>query len=306
MPDWREVLGEIQQRTNQASAAAQRASDIVRGQYLKKLADYTNRNVIAYYSGWLSKPAIAGLDITDQDKNGFMMAVHGLDKKKGLDLILHTPGGSIAATQSLVDYLRKIFNLDMRAVVPQIAMSAGTMLACSCRTIIMAKHSNLGPIDPHLSGVPAYGIIEEFKRAVKEVKAHPESAAIWHAIIGQYRPTFLGQCEHAIRWSNAFVLEQLETVMFQGEPNAKKQAAAIVRKLADYSGNRTHSRHIHAEACVQMGLKVEELEKDPQLQDLVLTVHHCYMHALSNTAAFKIIENNLGAAYVNQQAPKPS
>jgi hypothetical protein len=50
-----------------------------------------------------------------------------------------------------------------------------------------------------------------------------------------------------------------------------------------------------------MGLKIVELEKDPELQDLVLTVHHCYMHSLMNTSAFKIIENHKGAAFVKQQ-----
>mgnify|MGYP001606943066 FL=1 len=170
----------------------------------------------------------------------------------------------------------------------------------------MGKHSNLGPIDPHLSGVPAYGIIDEFKRAVKEVKKDPASAAIWREIIGQYRPTFLGQCQHAIKWSNDFVREQLERVMFEGEHEAKKKAAAIVRSLANYSGNRTHAKHIHADACGKMGLRVESLEADAALQDLVLTVHHCYMHALANTAVVKIIENQLGAAYVKQQAVLPS
>lgn len=305
MPDWRDVLQEIQQRSHQASVASQRASDAVRLQYLQKLVAHTDRNVIAYYSAWLSKPGIGGQDITDEDKNGFMMAVHKLDKTKGLDLILHTPGGSIAATQSLVDYLHKIFGNDMRAIVPQIAMSAGTMIACSCRTIVMAKHSNLGPIDPHLNGAPAYGIIEEFKRAVEEVKKDPESAAVWHAIIGQYRPSFLGQCQHAIRWSNAFVREQLTSVMFEGEPDAKQKASAIVRKLSDYSGNRTHAKHIHAEACEKMKLKVIKLESDAALQDLVLTVHHCYMHAMANTPTFKIIENHLGAAYAKQQVIAP-
>ena len=308
MPDWRDVFNEIQLKSHQASVAAQGASDLVRRDYLTRLANHTGRNVIVYYSGWLSKPSIAGLDITDEDKNGFMMAVHKLDHKKGLDLILHTPGGSVAATQSLVDYLRKIFGTNMRAIVPQIAMSAGTMLACSCRSIVMGKHSNLGPIDPHLNGVPAYGIIDEFKRAIKEVKKDPESAAIWREIIGQYRPAFLGQCQHAIKWSNDFVREQLETVMFQGEPEAKRKAAAVVRKLADYSGNRTHAKHIHAEACSQLGLKIESLEANDDLQDLVLTVHHCYMHTLANTAVIKIIENQLGAAYMKQQvmmaAPK--
>ncbi len=304
MPDWQDVLKEIQLSSAHANAAAQQASDTVRRKYLNQLATHTGRNVIAYYSGWLSKPSIAGLDITDQDKNGFMMAVHKLDKHKGLDLILHTPGGSVAATESIVDYLRKIFDLDIRAVVPQIAMSAGTMLACSCKSVVMAKHSNLGPIDPHLSGVPAQGVIEEFKRAVREVKARPESAAVWHAILSQYRPTFLGQCEHAIKWSNAFVRDQLTAVMFNGEADAGKKAAAIVKRLTKVSDNRSHSRHIHAQSCADMGLKIENLEEDKTLQDLVLTVHHCYMHALANTASFKIIENHLGAAYVNQQVTK--
>ncbi|MHB1126932.1 MAG: hypothetical protein ACYC2T_08230 [Bacillota bacterium] len=48
-----------------------------------------------------------------------------MDRSKGLDLILHTPGGEIAATESLVDYLRSMFGSDIRAIVPQIAMSCG-------------------------------------------------------------------------------------------------------------------------------------------------------------------------------------
>jgi ClpP class serine protease len=69
------------------------------------------------------------MEITDEDKNGFMMAVHKLDRTKGLDLFLHTPGGSISSTQSIVDYLHKMFGKNIRAIVPQIAMSAGTMIA---------------------------------------------------------------------------------------------------------------------------------------------------------------------------------
>ena len=37
--------------------------------------------------------------------------------------------GSIATTESLVNCLRKMFKRDIRAFVPQIAMSAGTMIA---------------------------------------------------------------------------------------------------------------------------------------------------------------------------------
>ena len=40
------------------------------------------------------------------------------------------------------------------------------------------------------------------------------------------------------------------------------------------------------------------------LQDLVLTVHHCYMNLLMNSAAYKIIENQNGIALIkNVQVP---
>lgn len=300
MPNWSEVLQEI----SNAFAMGAAAPDMVRRKYLKALNEHTSRNVIAYYSGWLSKPNLAQGEINDEDKNGFMMAVHELDRKKGLDLILHTPGGGIAATQSIVHYLRTMFNDDIRAIVPQLAMSAGTMIACSCKEIVMGKQSNLGPIDPQMRGIPAQGVIKEFKRVIKEIKKDPARISVWQPIISQYRPTFLSQCEQAIQWSNEFVESQLKEVMFKGEPQGKKKAAAIRRFLSDYSRNKTHDRHIHAEECKARGLKIIALEDDPTLQDLVLTVHHCYMHVFMNLHAYKVIENHLGRALVKNVAPK--
>ena len=60
---------------------------------------------------------------------GFMNALKGMDCSKGLDLILHTPGGSPAAAEAIVSYLRSKFHNDIRVIVPQISMSAGTMIA---------------------------------------------------------------------------------------------------------------------------------------------------------------------------------
>jgi len=303
MPDWGDVLKEIQGVTLQATQAAQGAMDLVRRKYLAELAKQTGRNVIAYYSAFLSKPDIPS-EISDEDKNGFMMCVHsigGLNRRKGLDLILHTPGGNIAATESLVDYLHQMFGRDIRAIVPQIAMSAGTMIACSCKEIILPRHGNLGPIDPHLRGFPAYGVKQEFARALREVKNDPSRTPIWQSIIGRYGPAFLSQCENAIAWSKAFVEYQLESGMFDGDRDAHKKAQRIVRQLTDYRGNKTHQRHIGFDELSAMGLKMTRLEDVQWHQDLVLTVHHCYMHALMNTASFKIIENHVGSAFVKQQ-----
>lgn len=305
MPNWGEILGEIRELASDGERQRQGAVDFVRRRYLKKLHEYTGRNVIAYYSGWLSKPGLQQSDISDEDKNGFMMAVHGLEREMGLDLILHTPGGAIGATHSLVNYIHQMFGHDLRTIVPQIAMSAGTMIACCSREILMAKHANLGPIDPHIRGLPAQGVIEEFKRACEEAGRDPASIPIWQAIIAQYEPAFLSRCENAIEWSNGFVTDQLRQVMFAEEPDAERKAQEIVEKLADFGQNRTHERHIHYDECKGMGLKVNLIEEDQELQDLVLTVHHCYMHSLMNTGSLKMVENHLGAAFV-KQARQPS
>ena len=299
MPNWREVLEEVSTCQQRAKSDSAGAFDTVRRKYLKLLHEHSGRNIIAYYSGFLSKPDIDS-EINDEDKNAFMMAVHQLDRSKGLDLILHTPGGGIAATQSIVNYLHKMFGRDIRAIVPQIAMSAGTLIACSCKSIMMSKHSNLGPIDPQIGGMPAYGVIKEFKRACREVKKDPSRIPIWQVILSKYPPTFIDRCRHAIAWSNSFAEEQLRGVMFGGEEDASQKAHRAVRALSSYTGNKTHDRHLHAEDCIQVGLKIESIEEDPDFQDLLLTVHHSFMHALTNTAAFKLIENHLGAAFVKQ------
>ena len=139
--------------------------------------------------------------------------------------------------------------------------------------------------------MPAYGVKQEFERACKEVAQDADRIPIWQAIISRYGPAFLSQCENAILWSKSFVEKQLEQVMFQGDADAQQKSKKIVRKLTDYRGNKTHSRHIHFDELKKMGLKVSLIEDDQKLQDLVMTVHHCYMHALMNTPVFKMIEN---------------
>ncbi|HKT17076.1 MAG TPA: ATP-dependent Clp protease proteolytic subunit [Stellaceae bacterium] len=284
-------------------AAASQAFDVVRRKYLTQLHVKTGRNIIAYYSGWLSKPEnILNLGIVDEDKNGFMMAVHGMDRTKNLDLLLHTPGGSLAATESIVDYLRQMFPTDIRVIVPQLSMSAGTMIACCANKVLMARHSSLGPIDPQIRGVPAYGVIQEFRRAYREIKKDPQKAEVWRPILAKYNPTFLSECENGIRWASSFVEGQLKEHMFKDVPRAGDRARKVVKRLTDYTGNKAHNRHINFEECKKMGLDVDLIETvvDAEFQDLVLTVHHCLMHSLMNTNAFKIIENQSGAAFIKQ------
>ena len=229
-----------------------------------------------------------------------MTVVHKLDRTKGLDLILHTPGGETAATESLVDYLRAMFNTDIRAFVPQLALSAGTMIACSCKVIFMGKQSSLGPIDPHFHGTPAHGVVEEFIRAREEIKEDPSKIPIWQPILAKYSPAFIGECEKAIQWSNEMVTEWLQTGMFKNlnQESRKARIKKIVDNLTDHALSKSRARHLSFDRCKEIGLKVQRLEDDQNLQDAVLSVHHACIHTLGATPAFKIIENHEGRAFI--------
>jgi ATP-dependent protease ClpP protease subunit len=297
MANWKDVLSKIQ--------AIGSAHDVVRRDAIRKLSEVTQRNVIVYYSGWLQKPELAkrgvlGFDINDSDKNGFMATINGLDRAKGLDLVLHTPGGEIAATESLVHYLRQMFKTDIRAIVPQIAMSAGTMIACSCKEILMGKHSNIGPIDPQFGGIPAHGIVEEFERAKKEIAADPKAIPVWQPIIARYHPTLIGECEKAIKWSEEIVREWLLSGMLAGETKtaAKATAKKVIKELGSHALTLSHARHLTREQARDLGLKIVDIEKPDELQDAILTVHHACVLTLQSTGAFKIIENQNGTAHI--------
>ena len=70
--------------------------------------------------------------------------------------------------------------------------------------------------------------------------------------------------------------------------------------------HKEHGRHIHAEDCRKMGLKIKDLESDYELQEDVLSVHHAFMITLANTPAAKIIENHNGQAYVKNVSSQQS
>lgn len=182
MPTWNEIETSISEDIA-AGKSPNEACDAKRHAFLANLSNYTGRSCIAYYSGFLQKrPDYRECSITDFDMNGFMAALHNLPTKCGLDLILHTPGGGIEATRAIVSYLYSKFQHDIRVIVPQIAMSAGTMIACAAKSIVLAKHSSLGPIDPQVRGFPATGVVNEIKKALEEIQQEPGRIVFWQEV----------------------------------------------------------------------------------------------------------------------------
>lgn len=293
---WNEILNETK--------AAGSTHDVIRRRYLKQLHKYTKRNTILYYSGWLQKPNLARepsivLGISDADKNGFMSVIHKMDREKGLDLILHTPGGDMAATESIVEYLHSMFGNDIRAFIPQLAMSGGTIMALACNKIVMGKHSSIGPIDPQFGALAANGLLQEFEKIRTEIKKDPTNALLWQPILQKIRPGFITDCENAIAWSHDMAKRFLKKNMFAGDKKSAAKVAKIISHLTDKETTRHHGRHIgFEEAKTLFGNHLVDLEHDQKLQDLILTVHHATVITLQATSCYKMIENHQGRGFM--------
>lgn len=290
MASWSELLFEVNKSGNPIDFLnAKRLS------YLQEISKITGRNIITYYSSWLTKPpTIGNQGIADADKNAFMQAIYNMDKSKGLDLILHTPGGDIAAAESIVDYLHLIFGDNIRAIIPQMAMSAGTMIAISCPNIIMGKESSLGPVDPQYNGLSCQEAVDEFNQAVQEVSINPRSLGLWQVRISKYTPTFLVSCKNALEWSKSYTEKWLSHNYKPDEVDTKK----MLNFFVEHSESKSHARHFSIDQCKEIGLHVIDLESDEALQDAVLSLHHLYMIYFDKSTAFKAVENQLGARYM--------
>lgn len=252
-----------------------------------------------YFSAFMNKN-VRDATINDRDINAFMETVHNLDRKKGLDLILHTPGGDISATEQIIKYLRSMFNGDVRAIIPQMAMSAGSMVAVSCKSIMMGKQSCLGPFDPQINNLPCQSVLKEFDRAVNDVSRNPASLGLWQTIISKLNPTFLTLCQQADELSKNLADDILSYSAYTDGVREKIKGVFV-----NNDDSKVHSRHIDIERCKEAGLNIEDLESDQRIQDLVLSIHHCCMILGEASNVVKIVENNIGGEYSYHLPPQP-
>ena len=288
---------EIQQEIETARNASQ---DTIRRRFINDLAKYTGRDTIIYMSGFTSMkaPMIPSTfqSITVEDMQGFMASLNGL-KGDQLDLIIHSPGGSLEAADQIVQYLRSKYN-HIRAIIPQNAMSAATMISCACEEIIMGKQSAIGPIDPQITlpgphgqfTAPAQSILDDFEKAKSSIIDDPRSAPLWINRINSLPPGILNICTNTISNAKYKVENWLNSYMFAN--SEEKKGAEIAEWLGSASIHKTHGRPIGISVAEKKGLVVKALEDDQELQDKVLSVFHACAVTLDVTQVIKFIENS--------------
>ena len=232
-----------------------------------------------------------------------MEVVHGLPKDVPIDLIIHSPGGTAEAAEAIVEYLRGRFP-GLRVIVPVAAMSAATMMAMAADEIVMGAHSQLGPIDPQITiptpegprSAPAAAIRQQFEEARTDLASHPEHTAAWLPIIRSMAPALLQICEDADNLAKSMVSDWLQRYMFRDCSDPAESAKTVADALSDYATFKSHGRRVSASRLKALGVKIVDLERDQQLQDLVLAVHHAVNHVMNHTGVVKLVENHNGKA----------
>jgi hypothetical protein len=291
MPGWSDILSEVNSNL-----------DVLRKKYITDLSNYTKRNVIVFYSGWLQVPELPpySTQISDTDKTGLMNCCKGADKSKGLDLVLHTPGGNIGAAESIIDYLVSFYDGDIRAFVPQIAMSAGTLIATACKEIWMGRQSSIGPVDPQFGNFSAAGVLDQFEMIHEEITRDPSRLPLWLPVLNKFGPDDIIKMKRGIEWSQEILENNLRNGMFKHlKPGEQEEKIKKVSELLGQPKNsKAHDRHINLEKAKACGLNIKQLEDDNILQDKLLSLHHLICITLDSTKMAKIIASDSGATYL--------
>jgi hypothetical protein len=320
---WGKVLEEfekdIQRQVIEAQQAGQQPKpnlDALVNRYILDLFSYTNRPLLIYAVDFFNqgKVAVAGdeMPISIMDKDGIVEATKDLSPGS-LDIIIHSPGGSLEATESIVGILRKKFS-DIRFIIPSTAKSAATMLALSGDEIILADSSELGPIDPQMiirrdsgqSMSPAQAIIDQFQAAEEELSSNPNKLPAWIPILPMYGPSLYQDCKNALKLSKEVVRTWLVAYMFK---NITKKSERVnrARRTVNYFANhkllKSHGRRIGLEEIqknLPNVLKIKRMEDDPILYNKVMGVYYAILQLFQRTPAFKIIWNNKNKKYIKQ------
>lgn len=95
------------------------------------------------------------------------------EKRNALGLCLTTPGGQAEAVERMVEVIRHHYG-EFYVVVPNTAMSAGTIFCMAADKIYMDYSSALGPIDPQVADrdnrglVPALGYLDKVEELIRK------------------------------------------------------------------------------------------------------------------------------------------
>jgi ClpP class serine protease len=177
--------------------------------------------------------------ISIEDSEQILRAIRLTPDNVPIDIILHTPGGLVLATEQIARALIR-HPSKVTVFVPHYAMSGGTMLALASDEIIMDANAVLGPVDPQLGNTAAASVLNVLEQ--KSVDKIDDETLI----MADLSRKAMNQVQNFVR-----------TLLKDSIPKPKI-APENIEKIIDAltSGKVTHDCPISVEEASELGLPV--------------------------------------------------
>ena len=228
------LLPAIQKRMLQA-ARLRMMSELEKGRDSRVIALIHRQETMAL----LGFPVLRYIDIDDSEE--VLRAIKLTDDEVPIDLILHTPGGLVLASEQIAHALCR-HPARVTVFVPHYAMSGGTLLALAADEIVMDENAVLGPIDPQLGEYPAASILQVVEQ--KDVNEIEDKTLVLADVA---------------RKAVAQVRARAQAIL--GEHMPADRALAVAETLS--SGRWTHDYPITVEEATLLGLPVSTDMPEP-------------------------------------------
>ena len=191
------------------------------------------------------------IDIDDSEQ--LLRAIRLTPDEMPIDLLLHTPGGLVLASDQIA-YALKRHGGKITVIVPHYAMSGGTLVALAADEILMDPDAVLGPVDPQLGSLPrgswpAASIL----KALEQENPNRDDETL---ILGDVARKAIDQVRATV--------EELLTGRFD-EAEARRLAALLSE------GRWTHDYPIRLEEARALGLPVSDAV--PELVFQLMTLY---------------------------------
>lgn len=238
----------------------------------------------------LNSPMVYPLDDVVRDVVESMGPKRRRRRRGKLVVVLSTTGGYIEVVQRIVETLRYHYRI-VDFVIPNYALSAGTVLAMSGDSIHMNYFSRLGPIDPQVHSstgqqVSALGYLIQWERLLQKARDGTLTAVEASFMLNRFDPGDLYQYDQARELSVELLKEWLVKYKFKNwrltethkTPVTSKmktdRAAEIGTALNDPDRWHSHSSGISMEVLRRkLKLLIDDYDEDENAANRIRDYH---------------------------------
>lgn len=236
-------------------------------------------------------------------ENNIKEAVENITNKKSAIAIIHnTPGGVVEVVERMVTIIRHHYK-EVVFLIPDRAMSAGTVFALSGDKIYMDYYSCLGPIDPQIEKLidnqptlmPALSYINQYNKLVEKANKNKLNTVEFALFREQFNLPELETFTQALELTEDLLIAWLVKYKFKNwdkqQQTKKNRAREIANKLSDYKLWHSHSRGINKKTLEEIGLTINDFSEVQDLSSLIKSYYELLTDFMQNERMGLFIHN---------------